>query len=397
MPSVLIVDDDRKIRLTLSIFLERKGYRVRDVASVAAALNALKEYRADIVLSDLKMEGEGGLELLAAVRSEHPALPVIIMTAYATVEKAVAAIKLGAADFIVKPFVPAEIEQVLRRSMRIQGLEAENKSLREALGHGDIVTQSEGFMRTLVMAERFAHSEATVLILGESGTGKSLLARRIHAASGRNHGPFVEVNCASLSPTLLESELFGHCKGAFTGAVKDKVGRLEAAHNGTLFLDEISELAAEGQAKLLRFLQDKVFERVGELNTRVVDARIIAATNRNVEDLVQSKGFREDLYYRLNVAEVLMPPLRARPGDVPHLIQRFMTQAAARNGLSSIPAMDDEVKARLARYTWPGNVRELQNVIERCVILAGEGRIAVEHLPERFLAESAPSHYNPPK
>ena len=390
MASVLIVDDDRKIRLTLGIFLERRGYRVRDVASVKAALTTLKEFRADIILSDLKMEGAGGIELLAAIKSEYPSLPVIIMTAYATVEKAVEAIKLGAADFIVKPFAPGEIEQLLSRNIHIQGLEAENRNLRVALGKEDLMTRSEALRRTLSMAERFAHSEATVLVLGESGTGKSMIARRIHAASERSQGPFVEVNCASLSPTLLESELFGHCKGAFTGAVKDKVGRLESADGGTLFLDEVSELSPEGQAKLLRFLQDKVFERVGELKTRGVDTRIIAATNRDLRHLVAGEGFREDLYYRLNVAELYMPPLRSRPEDVPFLAERFLAQAAARNGLSSIPVMEDEVKSHIARYNWPGNVRELQNVIERCVILAGPGRITMEHLPDRLLAHSEP-------
>ncbi|MHB1513864.1 MAG: sigma-54-dependent transcriptional regulator [Acidiferrobacter sp.] len=384
MQSVLIVDDDRKIRLTLSIFLERRGYRVRDVASVKAALTTLREFRADIVLSDLRMEGEGGIELLAAVKADYPSLPVIIMTAYASVEKAVEAIKRGAADFIVKPFAPAEIEQILSRAIHIQSLEVENHNLRVALDKEGMLTRSESFRRTLSMAERFARSEATVLVLGESGTGKSLIARRIHAASGRSKGPFVEVNCASLSPNLLESELFGHCKGAFTGAIKDKVGRLEAADGGTLFLDEVSELPAEGQAKLLRFLQDKVFERVGELKTRAVDTRVIAATNRDLRDLVAGEGFREDLYYRLNVAEILMPPLRSRPEDIPVLVERFVAQAAARNGLSSIPDMENEVKTCLARYNWPGNVRELQNVIERCVILAGPGRISVEHLPDRL-------------
>ncbi|MHB1670543.1 MAG: sigma-54-dependent transcriptional regulator [Acidiferrobacter sp.] len=384
MQSVLIVDDDRKIRLTLSIFLERRGYRVRDVASVKAALTTLREFRADIVLSDLRMEGEGGIELLAAVKADYPSLPVIIMTAYASVEKAVEAIKRGAADFIVKPFAPAEIEQILSRAIHIQSLEVENHNLRVALDKEGMLTRSESFRRTLSMAERFARSEATVLVLGESGTGKSLIARRIHAASGRSKGPFVEVNCARLSPNLLESELFGHCKGAFTGAIKDKVGRLEAADGGTLFLDEVSELPAEGQAKLLRFLQDKVFERVGELKTRAVDTRVIAATNRDLRDLVAGEGFREDLYYRLNVAEILMPPLRSRPEDIPVLVERFVAQAAARNGLSSIPDMENEVKTCLARYNWPGNVRELQNVIERCVILAGPGRISVEHLPDRL-------------
>ncbi len=389
MPSVLIVDDDRKIRLTLSIFLERRGYRVRDVASVKAALTALKEFRADIVLSDLKMEGESGIELIAALRADYAAIPVIIMTAFASVEKAVEAIKMGAADFIVKPFAPAEIEQLLARTVRIQGLEAENRNLRAVLGQNDILTRSEPLRRILAMAERFAKSEATVLVLGESGTGKSMIARRIHAASPRSQGPFVEVNCASLAETLLESELFGHCKGAFTGALKDKIGRLEAADGGTLFLDEVSELSPEGQAKLLRFLQDKVFERVGDLTTRAVDTRVIAATNRNLRDLVSGKGFREDLYYRLNVAEISMPPLRQRRDDLPVLVERFLAQAAARNGLSSIPVLDDEVNAQFARYNWPGNVRELQNVIERCVILAGAGRITMEHLPDRLLTYPA--------
>lgn len=384
MASILIVDDDRRIRLTLSIHFERRGHRVRDVASVTAAMNALKDFHADIVLSDLRMEGDGGLELLAAIRAEHPTLPVIIMTAYGTVETAVTAIKRGAIDFIVKPFAPAEIEQVLTRNLRIQGLEAENRSLRAALGQGELLTRSPVLARTLEMAMRFAHSEVTVLILGESGTGKSLLARQIHNASARRAHQFVEVNCASLSPTLLESELFGHCKGAFTGAVKDKVGRLESAHEGTLFLDEVSELSIEGQGKLLRFLQDKVFERVGELKTRMAAARVVAASNRDLRALVDRQSFREDLYYRINVAEIVMPPLRERPEDIPFLTGQFLTQAAARNGLSSPPVMEEEVLACLARYHWPGNVRELVNVIERCVILAGRGRIAVGHLPDRL-------------
>ncbi len=198
------------------------------------------------------------------------------------------------------------------------------------------------------------------------------------------------MNCASFSPTLLESELFGHCKGAFTGAVKDKVGRLESTHGGTLFLDEVSELSAEGQARLLRFLQGKVVERVGELKTRAVDTRIIAATNRDLRHSVAGEGFREDLYYRLNVAEILMPPLRSRPEGIPFLAERFLAQAAAQNGLSPIPVMEDEVRSRIVRYSWPGNVRELQNVIERCVILAGCGRITAEHLPERLSADFVP-------
>ncbi len=384
MANVLIVDDDRKIRLSLGIHLERKGHRIRDVASVNAALNALKEFHADIVLSDLRMEGEGGLDLLAAVKSDHPDLPVIIMTAYGSIERAVEAIRLGAADFVVKPFSPAEIEQVLVRNMHICGLEAENRNLRTALGQGEILTRAPAFMRVLDMAERFAKSEATVLILGESGTGKSLLARHIHRMSGRARQPFVDVNCASLATSLLESELFGHCRGAFTGAVKDKIGRLEAAHQGTLFLDEISELSGDGQAKILRFLQDKVFERVGDTRTRAVDTRIVAASNRDLRGLVADHAFREDLYYRLNVAEIVMPPLRERPEDVSLLADHFLAQAAARNGFLSIPSVEAEVWDLFARYNWPGNVRELYNVIERCVILAGRESISLAHLPDQF-------------
>lgn len=386
MAGILIVDDDRRIRLTLSIHFERRGHRVRDVASVAAAMNALKDFHADIVLTDLRLAGEDGLALLAAVRAAYPRLPVIIMTAYGTVETAVAAIKQGAADFIVKPFAPAEIEQVLTRNLRIQGLETENRSLRAALCHDELLTRSPVCERALEMAMRFAHSEATVLILGESGTGKSLLARQIHNASPRCAHQFVEVNCASLAPALLESELFGHCRGAFTGAVKEKVGRLEAAHEGTLFLDEVSELSIDGQAKLLRFLQDKVFERVGELKTRMAAARIIAASNRDLRQLVDCGRFREDLYYRINVAEVVMPPLRARMEDIAFLTDQFLTRAAARNGLASPPVMDEDVRTCLARYHWPGNVRELLNVVERCVILAGPARITMGHLPDRLVS-----------
>ena len=388
MANILIVDDDRQIRLTLCIHLERKGYRVRDVASVQAALNALKDFHADVVLSDLRMEKADGLELLAAVRDEHPEVPVIIMTAYGTIEKAVEAIRLGAADFVVKPFSPPEIEQVLVRNMHIRGLQAENRSLRAALGQGDMLTRSSALERVLDMAARFARSEATVLILGESGTGKSLLARHMHRMSQRAHQRFIEVNCASLATNLLESELFGHCRGAFTGAIKDKPGRLEAAHQGTLFLDEISEVSVDGQARLLRFLQDKVFERVGETQTRAVDARIIAASNRDLRGQVARGAFREDLYYRLNIAELTMPPLRERPEDIPVLTEHFLAQAAARNGLSSIPSVDEEVAALFAAYRWPGNVRELHNAVERGVILAGTGTIRLSHLPDPLLKQA---------
>lgn len=383
MPNVLIVDDDRKIRLTLRIFLERKQHKVRDVASVSAALNALKEFRADLVLTDLKMEPHGGLDLLHAIKNVHPHVPVVIMTAYGAIDIAVKAIKIGASDFIVKPFAPAEIEQIVARNLRIQGLEAENHSLRRAIEHGGLLTRSSVLKRTVAMAEQFGGSGVTILIQGESGTGKNMLARHVHNITGRSAGPFIEINCGSLAPSLIESELFGHCRGAFTGAIRDKAGRLELAEQGTLFLDEISELSLDGQARLLRFLQDKVFERVGELKTRTIDTRIIAATNKNLIDLVARGTFRDDLYYRLNVGEIMMPPLRERIEDVPLLARQFLAQAAARHGLASCPEIEEVVLDALCGYHWPGNVRELMNVMERCAILAREGPIMLAYLPDR--------------
>ncbi|MHB8563517.1 MAG: sigma-54-dependent transcriptional regulator [Acidiferrobacteraceae bacterium] len=388
MANVLIVDDDRKIRLTLRIFLERKQHRVRDVASVSAAINALKEFHADLVLTDLKMEPHGGLDLLRCVKAEYPRTPVVIMTAYGAIDTAVEAIKTGASDFIVKPFAPAEIEQIVTRNLHIRGLEAENQSLRRAIEHGGLFTRSPALKRTLAMVEQFGKSDVTILIQGESGTGKSMLARHVHRLTARASSPFIEVNCGSLSPALLESELFGHCKGAFTGAIRDKIGRLELADQGTLFLDEISELDMGGQAKLLRFLQDKVFERVGESKIRTIGARIIAASNKNLQELVAQLEFRDDLYYRLNVAEIVMPPLRERIEDVPLLARQFLLQAATRHGLAVAPTIDEPVLDALCRYRWPGNVRELLNVIERCVILAREGRVTLDHLPDRLQTRS---------
>ncbi|MHB1938658.1 MAG: sigma-54-dependent transcriptional regulator [Acidobacteriaceae bacterium] len=386
MANVLIVDDDRKIRLTLRIFLERKRHKVRDVASVSAAMNALKEFRADLVLTDLKMEPHGGLDLLRSIKSFHPNIPVVIMTAYGAIDIAVKAIKIGASDFIVKPFAPPEIEQIVARNLRIQGLEAENRSLRRAMEHGGLITRSPVLKRTVAMAEQFGSSGVTILIQGESGTGKTMLARHVHNITGRSAGPFIEINCGSLAPALIESELFGHCRGAFTGAIRDKTGRLELAEQGTLFLDEINELSLDGQAKLLRFLQDKVFERVGELKTRTIDTRIIAATNRNLTELVARGTFRDDLYYRLNVGEILMPPLRERIEDIPLLARQFLAQAATRHGLASCPDIEQSVLDALSGYHWPGNVRELLNLMERCAILVREGPVTLEHLPDRVRA-----------
>jgi NtrC-family two-component system response regulator AlgB len=336
----------------------------------------------DLVLTDYRMAEMNGLELLTAVKLRFPDACVVLMTAYATVENAVAAMKAGASDYLSKPFSLEEVQHVVDRALELKNLRVENRVLRAALDDLPLVESHSPLMAGLVKtARQAAASEATILLLGESGTGKNVLAREIHEWSPRRGRPFVVVNCTTLSEQLLESELFGHVRGAFTGAVKDKPGRLEAAGGGTVFLDEIADLSVGLQAKLLRFLQERRFERVGGAETIEVDARIIAATNRNLEQEVAAGRFRDDLYYRLNVISLAVPALRERVEDIGALAERFLSAAALRNRRNGL-RFSPEAAAALRRYRWPGNVRELRNAIERAVVLSRGDTIAQEDLPD---------------
>jgi len=390
LASILVVDDDRNIRRMMAATLEPAGFPVTEAETAERALEVLAHPGIELVISDIRMAGMDGFRLLDEVKRLRPAIPVIMMTAYSSIPDAVDAMRRGAADYIPKPFSAEHIRQVVARTFELHKLRAENRSLRTRLerlgGPSPFLTLGPQSKKIEETAARVAASDATVLLTGESGTGKSILARHIHELSPRKDGPFVEVACTTLSEHLLESELFGHVRGAFTGAIKDKPGRLEAAEGGTVFLDEIGDLTPELQSKLLRFLQDRTFERVGGSETLSIDARIIAATNQHLEDAVKEKRFREDLYYRLNVIEICIPPLRERPGEIVPLAEHFVEQASLihhKPGLTLTP----EARAALAAYSWPGNVRELRNVIERAVILSRGVQIALPDFPDKIVAE----------
>ncbi|HEV3115263.1 MAG TPA: sigma-54 dependent transcriptional regulator [Candidatus Binataceae bacterium] len=383
MSNLLIVDDEKNIRSSLETFFLSCGHRVATASDARAALGALEGADGfDLVLTDFRMAEMNGLELLKQIKRRFPDASVVLMTAYATVENAVAAMKAGASDYLSKPFSLQEVQHVVERALELRSLRVENRVLRAALDELAMLESRSPLMRALVdTARQAAVSDATLLLLGESGTGKNVLAREIHGWSPRSARPFVVVNCTTLSEQLLESELFGHVRGAFTGAVKDKPGRLEAADGGSVFLDEIADLTVTLQAKLLRFLQERRFERVGGAATIEVDARIIAATNRDLEQEVAAGRFREDLYYRLNVIMLSVPALRERPEDIMALADRFLAAAALRNrrpGLKFAP----EAAQALCRYRWPGNVRELRNAIERAVVLSRGEIIRQEDLPD---------------
>ncbi len=384
---ILVVDDEASAREALKALLEDTGYAVETAPEGFKALGVLEEWPCDVLLTDLRMPMMSGLELIEKARDADPELACIVMTAFGSIENAVEAMKAGADDYLTKPLNFDAVEILLERTMQHLEMRRELQRVRER-EHADrrdsrIVGNSPAIQEVVAMIDQVAGSQATVLVTGESGTGKELVAERIHEQSDRAEQPFVRLHCAALADTLLESELFGHEEGAFTGATGQRTGRFEQADGGTLFLDEIGEIPPKTQVKLLRFLQQKEFERVGGNETISVDVRILAATNRDLERQVREGEFREDLYYRLNVIDIHIPPLRARRDDIPLLVHHFVTEYAQQNN-TAIEEIDPEAMEALQEYEWPGNVRELENTIERAVVLANDRRIGLEHLPSDF-------------
>jgi two-component system response regulator HydG len=389
--TLLVADDDEAVRLSLERALTREGYGVVLAPDGQAALDRLRQGGVDLLLSDLRMPGLTGLELLKMAKEVAPDVDVILLTAFGTVEEAVRAMKDGAIDFLTKPLQRAQLLRVVRQALERRSLIQQNRALQrrldDLLGQGNMIGVSSAFKQMMTLVRQVADSSATVLIQGESGTGKEGVARAIHDGSPRHAGPFVAVNCAALPETLLESELFGYEKGAFTGAAGRKEGRFELADGGTLFLDEVSDLSPVTQPKILRVLQEGEFERVGGTRTIRVDVRIVTATNQDLAQLVRDKRFREDLYYRLNVITVTTPPLRDRREDIRVLAQHFLRVYAAKNN-RVLEGLTDEALDCLEAYRWPGNVRELENVIERAVVLARGAVVEASNLPPNVTERS---------
>ena len=393
MARILVVDDERSICLTVEAALKSLGHQVEVADSGEMAITLMRRGVPDILLTDLRMDGMSGLDLLVKAREYFPTATVVIMTAFATIDTAVSAMKSGAYDYLVKPFTPEQLEHIIERIEEYRRLREENTKLRDqvdALSEPSaIVTQNPKMQKVLDTAKKVAVTDSTILVTGESGTGKTLLAKLIHDASGRAKGPFAVVNCATLSENLLESELFGHVRGSFTGAVKDKMGRLQVADTGTVFLDEIGEISPNLQTKLLRFLQDREFERVGDTKTIRVDVRIITATNKDLEREVKEGRFREDLYFRINVIDLHMPSLRQRPEDILILAEQLLARSFISTGCHARP-LSEAAKKTILGYGWPGNIRELKNALERAAILCTGDQVTVEDLPDRVLEHSHP-------
>ena len=385
---ILVVDDDSYVRESTEEILRRKGYQVDTSANGKDALVLLDEADFDLILSDIKMPEMDGIELLAAAKGKYPDIHVIMMTAFGSVDNAVEAMRKGAYDYIQKGSAdPTEIELVVERALKYQDSQRENKRLRSELqdkySFNNMIGKAHNMEQVFDLIDTVADSRATVLVTGESGTGKELVARALHYNSSRRSAPFIRLNCAALPKDLMESELFGHEKGAFTGAIKQTRGRFEMADGGTLLLDEISEIDPALQAKLLRVLQEREFERIGSTQTIKVDVRIVATTNRDLQKEVEAGNFREDLYYRLNVIEMGLPPLRERKEDIPALVQNFIAKYNEENGKRVTGVADETLDALLA-YDWPGNIRELENYTERAVVVARGEALAPDDYPQRL-------------
>jgi NtrC-family two-component system response regulator AlgB len=384
---VLIIDDEENIRRATALVVETMGHTTAAAADGASALKQVQNGDFELAFLDLRLNQESGLDLLPELLKANPRLEIVVFTAYASIETAVEAMRRGAVDYVPKPFTPEQIRRVLTRILKARKLEDRVAELESRLSSDapaiDLTTSEPAMQKAIDLALKTATTPATILLLGESGTGKTVLARAIHARSPQKDNPFVTVNCPNLSRELLESELFGHVKGSFTGAVNDAMGKVAAAEGGTLFLDEIGELPLEIQPKLLRLLQEKEYERIGEAKTRRANVRVISATNRDLEQKTREGGFREDLFYRLNVISIQVPALRERLRDLPQMAESYL-QFFARQCGKKIKGLSKEAEQVLLGYAWPGNLRELRNVIERAVILAAGQQVGPDDLPDKI-------------
>jgi DNA-binding NtrC family response regulator len=388
MYDILLVDDEKSVRSTLTLFLQKEGYTVHEAINGAEGIEKAKAHFYDLVITDLKMKPLNGIEVLREVKTINPLTEVVVMTAFGTVESGVEAMRLGAYDYIQKPFDREEfliiVAKALERKQLVKEVEQLQSELKEKYKFENIIGNSNEMMQVLSMVSKVAPTDSTVLISGESGTGKELIARAIHLNSKRKNMAFVTINCGALPENLQESELFGHVRGAFTGAIRDKRGLFQDASGGTLFLDEVGETTLAAQVKILRFLQNGEIRRVGDNEPMFVDVRLLAATNKNLEKAIGDGTFREDLYYRLNVIPIHLPPLRQRRDDVPLLVNHFLERFVARTK-KKIASISPEAMKLLVGYHWPGNVRELENVIERAVILTNKNIIMPKDLPPGVL------------